>query len=223
MRVAVAFVLVLGGAGVAIADTPTPPAKTKKAPKTPKSPAGTGARTFTPSDQPEPKDAHKEGEYGGVTPGSKPDLRNQPRPSKGTLSWIGFEAKDGGAQLFFQSGGQFDVVQHVEGATLVAYLSLRQLGHNIWRQIDTRYFDNPLAGVVARNVGAARASKDRPAHGAGIEVRITFKNPKDAREGTMRTATEADGLYYAYMTFPEGAEPSKKPDEPTTSTKDVEQ
>jgi hypothetical protein len=198
--------------------SPTPPAK--KAPKKPV--AGTGARTFTPSDQPEPKDAHKEGEYGGVTPGTKPDPRHQPRPTKGTLSWIGFEAKDGGAELFFQSAGAFDVVQHVEGATLVAHLSLHQLGHNTWRQIDTRYFDNPLAGVVARNVGAARASKGHAAHGAGIEVRISFKNPKDAREGTLRTATEADGLYYVYMTFPEGAESSKKPDEPTTSPSDVE-
>jgi hypothetical protein len=221
MRVAVALVLVLGS--VAIAD-PTPvPTKTRPIRKTPAPKSPDGKRTYAPEDRPEPKDMHKEGEYGGVTPGSKPDPRHQPRPTKGTLSWIGFEAKDGGAELFFQSAGAFDVVQHVEGSTLVAYLSLHQLGHNTWRQIDTRYFDNPLAGVVAKNVGAARASKDHAAHGAGIEVRISFKSAKDAREGTMRTATESDGLYYAYLTFPEGAEPAAKdPDAPTTNPKDVE-
>src|SRR5205823_12650722 len=35
----------------------------------------------------------------------------------------------------------------------------------------------------------------------GIEVKITFKNPKDAKEGALRTATEADGMYYAYLDF----------------------
>ena len=43
--------------------------------------------------------------------------------------------------------------------------------------------------------------------------RIAFKNAKDAREATVRTATEADGMYYAYLTFPEGtaAKPSASP------------
>jgi hypothetical protein len=219
MRLAVALVLALGS--VAIADpttVPTKPRPARKAPP-PRAPGDNGRRNYAD----EPKEMHKEGDYGGVTPGSRPDPRHQPRPTKGTLSWIGFEAKDGGAELFFQSAGAFEVVQHVEGSTLVAYLSLHQLGHNTWRQIDTRYFDNPLSGVVARNVGAARAAKDRPGHGAGIEVRITFKNAKDAREGTIRTATESDGLYYAYLTFPEGAEPAaKEPDGPTTNPKDVD-
>lgn len=221
MRLAVALVLILGG--VAMGDPTTTPAKK------PKPVAGTGARTFTPTDRPEPKEAHKEGEYGGVTPGSRPDPRHQPRPTKGVLSWIGFEAKDGGAELFMQSAGAFEIAQHIEGSTVVAHLSLRALGHNTWRQIDTRYFDNPLAGVRATTVGAARAAKGRPAHGAGIEVRINFKNAKDARVGTVRTATEADGLFYTYLTFPEGAEPSQKPADdaaptaPVTTPSDVEQ
>ncbi len=141
---------------------------------------------------------HKEGEYGGVTPGEAADSDKPARPKhpppKGTLTWIGFEAKDGGADVFFQSVAPFTVSQHVEGATLVVYLSLPHLGHNTWRQIDTRFFDNPLAGVIARTVGAAKASKDRPAHAAGIEARIAFKNAKDAREAAVRTATEADGM-----------------------------
>jgi hypothetical protein len=157
---------------------------------------------------------HKEGQYGGVTPGetqprdtaAKPAKPRRP-PPRGTLTWIGFEAKDGGAEVFFQSVAPFVVTQRVEGAALVVHLSLTRLGHNTWRQVDTRFFDNPLSGIVARAVGAARATKDRAAHAAGIEARIAFKNPKDAREATIRTATEPDGMYYAYLKFPEGTEP----------------
>jgi hypothetical protein len=154
---------------------------------------------------------HKEGQYGGVTPGEAPlhDTSAKPArprrpPPKGTLTWIGFEAKDGGAEVFFQAVAAFELTQRVEGGTLVVHLGLPRLGHNTWRQIDTRFFDNPLAGIVARPVRAARATKDRPAHAAGIEARITFKNPRDTREATVRTATEADGMYYAYLSFPEG-------------------
>jgi hypothetical protein len=153
---------------------------------------------------------HREGEYGGVVPGQQQEPQARPgrgqRPApKGTLTWIGFEAKDGGAQVFFQSVAPFEVQQHLEGSTLVAHLTLTRLGHNTWRQIDTRYFDNPLAGLAARGVGATRATKTQPARGPGIDVRIAFKNPKDAREGALRTATEADGMFYAYLTFPAGA------------------
>jgi hypothetical protein len=169
---------------------------------------------------------HKEGQYGGVTPGEAPprdaasSARPRRPPSKGTLTWIGFEARDGGAQVFFQSVAPFELSQRVEGGTLVVHLGLRRLGRNTWRPIDTRFFDNPLSGIVARAAGATRAHKGRPARAAGIVVRIAFKNAKDAREATVRTATEADGRYYAYLTFPEGtggpvAPPSSEaPDEP---------
>lgn len=160
---------------------------------------------------------HREGEYGGVAPGQPSGPKDKPArpkrmPSKGTLSWIGFEAKDGGASLFFQSVAAFDIQQHVEGSTLVVHLPLTRMGANTWRTIDTRFFDNPLAFVQAKQVGATRASKTRPARGAGIDVRITFKNPKDAREGTVRAAAaDADGMFYAYLAFPEGTDSGSKP------------
>lgn len=155
---------------------------------------------------------HREGEYGGVIPGQKPDKPKKAKrpPAKGTLTWIGFEAKDGGAQLFFQSVAPFQVTQKVVGSTLVVNLDLTKLASNTWRKIDTRFFDNPLSGVVAK---ATRGRKGR-----GIEVRISFRNPKDAREGTLRTATEADGMYYAYLSFPEGT-PSSTPDTKTDAEK----
>ncbi len=151
------------------------------------------------------KGPHKEGEYGGVIPGQKPEGSKPKRgPSKGTLSWIGFEAKNGGAQVFFQSPGAFEVSQHVEGSTLVVHLMLQRLGPNTWRQVDTRFFENPLSGMTAKAVRSAGASKGRAAHPAGVEVNIQFKNPRDAREASMTTKTEPDGMYYAYLTFPEG-------------------
>jgi hypothetical protein len=179
------------------------------------------------------KGPHKEGQYGGVTPGetqpaaptARPARPKRP-PPKGTLTWIGFEAKDGGAQVFFQSVAPFELSQRVEGASLIVHLNLSRLGHNTWRQVDTRFFDNPLSGIVAKAVGAARATKDHKAHAAGIEARIAFKSAKDAKEATLRTATEADGMYYAYLSFPEGTEvkpsspgaassaPVTEPDEP---------
>jgi hypothetical protein len=161
-----------------------------------------------PQDAPSPEPApsglvHREGEYGGVVPGQPQSATTKPaRPSpKGTLSWIGFEAKSGSAEIFLQSAAPFELAQHVEGGTLVVVLSgVTRLGHNVWRPIDTRFFDTPIARVAARVIGAARATKTAPAHGAGIEVRVAFKNAKDVREAAVRSTTEADGLYYAYLT-----------------------
>ncbi len=171
---------------------------------------------------------HREGQYSGVTPGevqprdpsSKPARPKRP-PPRGTLTWIGFTARDGGAEVFFQSVAPFEVSQRLEGGALIVHLSLTHLGHNTWRQVDTRFFDNPLSGIVARAVGAVRATKTHAAHGAGIDVRIAFKNPKDAREATVRTATEADGMYYVYLTFPEGAD-ARPAGAPTPQEPEVE-
>src|SRR5262249_11123682 len=148
------------------------------------------------------KPPHPEGEYGGVVPGQprkvEPPKKPPRPPPKGTLAWIGFEPKNGG-ELFMQSVAPFELTQHVEGGALVVNLTgVSRLGQNPWRPIDTRFFETPIARVVARRVGAGKG------HGAGIEVRIAFKNPKDAKEAGYRSATEADGMYYAYLTFEGG-------------------
>ena len=87
-----------------------------------------------------------EGDYGGVIPGQskKPDTGKKPKkpPPKGTLSWIGFEAKDGGSQVFLQSVAPFEASQRVEnGALIVSLTGVTRLGQNTWRPIDTRFFD----------------------------------------------------------------------------------
>jgi hypothetical protein len=146
----------------------------------------------------DPKGPNPEGEYGGVQPGQptkKPEGKKAKKPPpKGTLSWIGFETKNGGSDVFFQSVAQFSVSQRVDQGTVVVTLNgLSKLGHNTWRPIDTRFFDTPIARIAAKKKGRT------------IEVRIAFKNAKDAAQGTMRTATEADGMYYAYLSFAGGS------------------
>lgn len=146
----------------------------------------------------EPKAPSAEGEYGGVQPGQpkKPEPSKKPKrpPSKGTLSWIGFETKDGGSDVFFQSVAPFEVSQRVDNGVLVVSLTgLTKLGHNTGRPIDTRFFETSVSRVTAKKKGK------------GVEVRIAFKNAKDAAQGSVRTATEADGMYYAYLSFAGGS------------------
>ena len=127
------------------------------------------------------------------------DKKPKKPPPKGTLAWVGFEAKNGGSTVFLQSVAPFEVGQHVEKGVLVVSLAgLTRLGQNTWRPIDTRFFETPLSRIVAAR------------HGRGLEVRIAFKNAKDAKEGALRTATEADGMYYAYLDFAGGA-PAAEP------------
>jgi len=152
---------------------------------------------------------HHEGAYGGVTAGQGSGATEDPgdrekhkqrAPAKDELTWIGFQAHDGGGgELFFQAPSAFTVSQRVERGTVVLLLEgLHRQAHNTGRELDTRYFDTPIARVRARPVGA-RGGKD--AHKAGIEVRIDFKNAKDAHEAQARTATEGDGMFYAYLDF----------------------
>lgn len=145
----------------------------------------------------EAKGPHAEGEYGGVQAGeakrSAGGKKPKKAPPKGTLSWIGFETKSGSSEVFFQSAAPFQVSQRVDrGSVVVTLGGLKRLGHNTWRPIDTRYFDTPISRITARKKGKA------------IEVRIAFKNAKEATQGTVRTATEADGMYYAYVSFAGG-------------------
>jgi hypothetical protein len=157
-----------------------------------------------------PVATHGEGDYSGVKPGVAPTKPKRP-PPKGTLSWIGFEAKNGGAEIFLQSVAPFEVAQHVENGALVVDLGgLDKLGQNTWREVDARFFDTPIARMTAKHVGASHG------HKAGLEVRITFKNAKDAHEGSLRSANEADGMYYQYLSFGGGVDeaPTSAPSAP---------
>jgi hypothetical protein len=150
------------------------------------------------------KGPNAEGEYGGVQPGQgkkpAPTKRAKKQP-KGTLSWIGFETKGGGAEVFLQSVAPFEVSQRVEGGAVVVTLGgISRLGHNTWRPIDTRFFETPIARITTKRKGRV------------IEVRIAFKKGKRATQAAVRTATEADGMYYAYLSFAGGGGSSDEPE-----------
>jgi hypothetical protein len=206
MRVALLAVLLIAPVAVAAPKRTRPPKPTAA-----DAPAASGTNVTLPPPEDAPDDAstvqptatHSEGDYGGVKPGVAPrtDTGKKPKrpPPKGTLSWIGFEANAGNADIFLQSVAPFDVAQRVDNGVLVVDLTgLDKLGQNTWREVDTRFFDTPLARITAKRVGAVRGKN---AHAAGIEVRVTFKNAKDAHEGAIRAATEADGMYYQYLSF----------------------
>jgi hypothetical protein len=159
----------------------------------------------TPAFADDPKGPNAEGDYGGVEPGkpkkADPNKKAKKPPPKGTLSWIGFESKDGSSDVFFQSVAPFEVSQRVDGAVLVVSLTgVTRLGQNTWRPIDTRFFETTLSRITAKKKGR------------GIELRISFKSAKDATQGAVKTATEADGMYYTYLSFT-GTGPA-----PTTSS-----
>ena len=144
----------------------------------------------------EAKGPHPEGAYGGVQPGHKPE-KPRKTPPKGTLTWVGFEPKSGSSEIFLQSVAPFEVAQRVDkGAVVITLTGITRLGQNTWRPIDTRFFDTPLARITA-------AKKGR-----GIEVRVAFKNAKDAKEASVRSASEPDGMYYAYLDFAGGGDTS---------------
>jgi hypothetical protein len=177
---------------------------------------GSGAPADAPAPVTEGTKTNAEGDYGGVQPGqpkkAEPTKKSKKAaPKKGTLSWIGFEAKEGGSQVFFQSAAPFEVRQRVDKGMLIVSLSgVTRLGGNTWRHVDTRFFETPISKIVAKKKGK------------GVEVRISFKNAKDAAQASMRTATEADGLYYAYLSFSGTGTPAESSGGAVTTPKDVE-
>jgi hypothetical protein len=158
----------------------------------------------------------REGEYGGVNPAasaSPSDTSAKPatRPAaKQTLAWIGFTTKaDGSSEVFFQAATSFSVHQRIEGTTLIVLLAgLRRQARNTTRPLDTRFFESAVSRVTARERGAVHARKGQPARPAGVEVRIEFRNPKDIKEGSVRSETGNDGLSYAYVGFGPSSAPA---------------
>lgn len=162
----------------------------------------------------EGNEVRREGQYAGVKPGlgleGQDSAKPKRAPKKKSLLWMGFTAKEGGSsELFFRAVEPFGVHQRVEGKTLIVVLEgLRSQARNTRRPLDTRFFESSIARVTTRRVGAKRARKGAAGHPAGIEVRITFKDARDVREGTFRTDTGADKMFYAYLGFGPGSAPA---------------
>ena len=109
----------------------------KAAPKPSPPPAETGD---APEATPSPTPQHGEGDYGGVVPGQprKQEGKHPTKPPpKGTLSWIGFEAKGGGAEVFFQSVAPFDGA-HRRYGDFSGYPGQQNIGNDLISTMDCR-------------------------------------------------------------------------------------
>lgn len=161
-----------------------------------------------PEEQAPPPEAHREGVYGGVDPIDPADankVKHKDAAARKTLHWVGFHQERGATEVFLQAADPFTVEQHVEGGALVVSLGgLTRLGKNVRRPLDTRFFDGPIVRIATRPRKARGARRGHPAVAAGIDVVITFRDGKPTA-GDLRTATEADGMYYAYLTFAGGS------------------
>lgn len=155
---------------------------------------------------------HKEGEYGGVTPGVVKPYSEQRHWHRRTnragqrwsprLTWVGFQPQGRSARVFLQTTREVPVTQRVEKGVLIVHLEgARFRLRNTLRKVDMRFFDTALFEMKAKRVYARRAYKGRPARKAGIEVRITFKNPVNAGEGKISRAVLKDKFHYIYLDF----------------------
>ena len=160
----------------------------------------------TPAQSAEAQDSAavgKETEYKGVVPGGEVEVRSPKRLRANRVTWIGFQPRtDGAARLFVQLTGEPSYSQALQdGALVVKIEGVRLHTSSVGRRLDTRFFDTALAQVTTRRVHKRRARKDRPAQTRGVELRIEFKNPADAREAEAALRTEEDGFHYLYLDF----------------------
>jgi hypothetical protein len=169
---------------------------------------------------------HKEGEYGGVTPGvvyryrfeleKKGSKRVQRRVKRRknrhpngrlTISWVGFQPRGGGAsRVFFQLNREAQFTQQVEKNVLVVTIEGARYGsRNARRKVVTRYFETAIDRIDTKRVRSRRARKDRPARKGGIAFFIHFKNPADARQASAdQKKSDKDGYYYLNLDFGAG-------------------
>lgn len=163
---------------------------------------------------------HKEGEYGGVTPGviypyDDKDFKNRiKRPTnsgkrKDRVTWVGFQPQSGGSsRVFIQLTTEVEYSQVVVGDHLEVYLHGARLANaNARRRLDTTQFGTAISEVKAQRVARRRAKNDQPARPAGVEVEVRFKGAGAARQGTASLNKEQDGYYYLFLDFdpPSGA------------------
>jgi hypothetical protein len=149
---------------------------------------------------------HREGDYGGVSPG-RAEAAGEARPGKlhkhvarasttPLVTWIGFQVRDGGAaRVFVQLSLDAPYAQNVAGDKLVVFVTGARLGkRNSSRFIDTSFFDTRVARIEARNVGARRGQKP------GVELTMHFKKGS-AAQAEARLDNGEDGHRYLFLDF----------------------
>ncbi|MCG5054349.1 MAG: hypothetical protein KA712_15400 [Myxococcales bacterium] len=133
--------------------------------------------------------ANEPGGYIGVAPGStnrnplpKPDA-NPPK-----LVWTGFQPGAAGAKVFLQTTSAVTYELKANGTALSLLLrNCRIFLKNNERDLNTRFFDSPVAGIKAR-----QRRKD-------IEVTIALKAPATT---SPRVEEGPDGTQFVVLEFP---------------------
>lgn len=129
------------------------------------------------------------GAYIGVAPGST-NKNPLPRPDSPTpkLVWTGFQPSPEGGRVFLQTtlAVQFDFKPEGKQLSLTLRDCRIHLKNNE-RDLDTSYFDTPVAGVKTR-----QRRKD-------VEVRIALKTPVQT---SPRVDDGPDGTKFVVLEFP---------------------
>lgn len=104
-------------------------------------------------------------QYEGVAPGSENKNPLPPVTDEAPkLLWTGFQAAGGGAKVFLQTTGEVPYEMEEAGKKISVVLRNCKIHlENNTRNLDTRFFDTPVAGVKARQ------------RKADVEVTITLK------------------------------------------------
>lgn len=149
-----------------------------------------------------PLSVHPRGVYGGVQPGVAVDkvykkrrpVLNRKRVStkRPVVRWVGFQRNSGNSRLFVQLSAATEYSQRLEGTTLIVSMPNARLGgSNARRPLDTRFFETPVLRAVAKPFRKRRAR--------GVDLHITFKDPKDASEASATVSTGDDGFSYLFL------------------------
>jgi hypothetical protein len=212
------FVLLLGAAGLSIPSSPAAYAEEPGSAESgePDDPGGSEGDAKAAAKENQAPPAHPEGEYGGVVPGrpapppqaSAAAGKPRPKPTKPTVTWLGFQPLEGAAsRVFVQLSTQGSYSQSVVGKELVVRVEDVRLGaYNQTRPLDTRFFQTPVARVVARRVAKKGRGKNRTP--GGVELRISFKDTRDVRASDAHIEAASDGYVYLYLDFGPATAPS---------------
>jgi hypothetical protein len=150
------------------------------------------------------EEVHKEGEYGGVTPGKAPEkpakapgAKKAKKQAGPMVTWVGFQMVEGGtARVFVQTTQEVAYEQNVVGDTLVVFLPGARLNtRNNARFLDTSFFDSRVARVEVRVTGRKRGEKK------GIAVIVHFKKGGAAQASAKSEASPDGASRFLFLDF----------------------
>jgi len=154
----------------------------------------------------ESSDGHSsDGEnYEGVSPGiSAPNPLPRPEPGPPQLVWTGFQPGAGEGRVFLQTTEPvpYELRQVSRRRTIVTLRDCRIHLKNNTRELDTRFFETPVASIQARQKRGA------------VQIAITLKQPVEPQA---RSESGPEGSQFLVVTFPvpKGQRRASTPDRP---------